>query len=244
VDAPDSFLPVTSRSTPKAVLLDVGGVFFVPLHDRVVGAFARAGFTAAVDVLDRAHYAGASSFPVEDELDWPTRWHAYLEAFITTCDAPDDMREEIHQHLDSEFADAALWMRELPGARDGVRALAETGVRLGVVSNADGLIGQRLTEAGILQVGPGIGTAVECIIDSGAVGVMKPDPRIFHLALDAMGVAADDAWYVGDMPGIDVVGARRAGLHPIVMDPYELHLDADYERVGSLQELADRIAAG
>jgi len=154
------------------------------------------------------------------------------------------MREEIHQHLDSEFADAALWMRELPGSRDGLRALAETGVRLGIVSNADGLIGQRLTEAGILQVGPGIGTEVECVIDSGAVGVMKPDPRIFHLALDAMGVAADDAWYVGDMPGIDVVGARRAGLHPIVMDPFALHLDADYERVGSLQELSERIAAG
>jgi len=244
VEAPDSFLPVTTRRAPKAVLLDVGGVFFVPLHDRIVGAFARADFTVPVEVLDRAHYTGASSFPVEDELDWPTRWHAYLEAFITTCDAPDDMREEIHQHLDSEFADAALWMRELPGSRDGLRALAETGVRLGIVSNADGLIGQRLTEAGILQVGPGIGTEVECVIDSGAVGVMKPDPRIFHLALDAMGVAADDAWYVGDMPGIDVVGARRAGLHPIVMDPYALHLDADYERVGSLQELSERIAAG
>jgi putative hydrolase of the HAD superfamily len=135
-------------------------------------------------------------------------------------------------------------MRELPGARDGLRALSETGVRLGIVSNADGLIGQRLTEAGILQVGPGIGTEVETIIDSGAVGVMKPDPRIFHLALDAMGLDAQDTWYVGDMPGIDVVGARRAALRPIVMDPFDLHLDADYERVGSLGELAQRIAAG
>ncbi len=230
--------------TPKAVLLDVGGVFFVPSHDRVIGACARAGFTANVEDLDRAHYEGARSFPVEDELDWPTRWHGYLEAFITTCGAPDELREEIHQHLDSEFADAALWMRELPGARDGLRALSETGVRLGIVSNADGLIGQRLTEAGILQVGPGIGTEVETIIDSGAVGVMKPDPRIFHLALDAMGLDAQDTWYVGDMPGIDVVGARRAALRPIVMDPFDLHLDADYERVGSLGELAQRIAAG
>jgi putative hydrolase of the HAD superfamily len=231
-------------TAPKAVLLDVGGVFFAPLHDRIIGAFARAGFTAAVDDLDRAHYEGASSFPVEDELDWPTRWRAYLDAFITTCRAPEEMREEIHQHLDSEFADAALWMHELPGSRAGLRALADTGVRLGIISNADGLIGQRLAEAGILQVGPGVGVDVECVIDSGAVGIMKPDPRIFHLALDAMAITADDAWYVGDMPGIDVVGARRAGLHPVVMDPYELHLDADYDRVGSLEELAKRIAAG
>jgi FMN phosphatase YigB (HAD superfamily) len=231
-------------SAPKAVLLDVGGVFFVPEHDRIVGACARGGFTAAVEVLDRAHYEGARNFPVEEELDWPTRWRGYLDAFITTCGAPEELREDIHQHLDSEFADAGLWMRELPGSRDGLRALAETGVRLGIISNADGLIGQRLTEAGIVQVGPGIGTEVECIIDSGAVGIMKPDPRIFHLALEAMGLAPEDAWYVGDMPGIDVVGARRAHLTPVVMDPYDLHLDADYHRVGSLEELAQRIAAG
>ena len=96
-----------------------------------------------------------------------------------------------------------------PGSRAGLRALADTGVRLGIISNADGLIGQRLAELEILQVGPGVGVAMECVIDSGAVGVAKPDPRIFQIALDAMGIDAADAWYVGDMPGIDVVGAAR-----------------------------------
>jgi putative hydrolase of the HAD superfamily len=129
-------------------------------------------------------------------------------------------------------------LREFPESRDGLRELAETGVRLGIISNAEGLIGGRLAEAEILQVGPGLGVDVECVIDSGAVGVMKPDPRIFRLALDAMGITAADAWYVGDMPGIDVIGARAAGLHPVLMDPYELHLDADYDRIGSLSELA------
>ena len=111
-------------------------------------------------------------------------------------------------------------------------------MRLGIVSNADGLIGQRLAERELLQVGPGIGVEVDCVIDSGAVGIMKPDPRIFHLALEAMDIAAEDAWYVGDMPGIDVVGARAAGLRPFVMDPHGLHHDADYDRVESLAELA------
>jgi putative hydrolase of the HAD superfamily len=222
------------------VLLDVGGVFFVPDHDRILRAFASAGLTPPAGILDRAHYSGARTFPSDGgpQLDWPTRWRAYLDGYITECGTPDDLREEVHQHLDSEFADAALWLRELPGARDGLRALADTGVRVGIISNADGLIGQRLAEAEILQVGPGLGVPVECVIDSGSVGVMKPDPRIFHLALDAMGITAADAWYVGDMPGIDVVGARAAGLHPVLMDPYELHLGADYDRVGSLTELA------
>ena len=88
---------------------------------------------------------------------------------------------------------------------------------------------------------PGAGVEVECIIDSGVVGVAKPDPRIFHIALDAMGVAATDAWYVGDMPAFDVTGARNAGLRPFLMDPDQLHLDADYDRVGSLAELASLV---
>jgi putative hydrolase of the HAD superfamily len=230
---------------PEAVLLDVGGIFLVPEHDRIMGAFTRGGFTPSVD-LDRAHYAGAVAFPVstDDELDWATRWRAYLDGYMTECATPDELREEVHEHLDSEFADAALWVQELPGARAGLRALADAGVRLGIISNADGMIGQRLADLEILQVGPGIGVAVECVIDSGAVGVMKPDPRIFHLALDAMGLAPTDAWYVGDMPGIDIVGARAAGLHPVLMDPYQFHLEADYSRVGSLKELAAIVDAG
>ena len=45
---------------PKAVLLDVGGIFHLPDHDRIVGAFERASVTVSPDVLDRAHYAGAA----------------------------------------------------------------------------------------------------------------------------------------------------------------------------------------
>jgi putative hydrolase of the HAD superfamily len=228
--------------TPKAVLLDVGGVFLVPTDERIRGAFARAGVTPDIDTLARAHYTGCRAFPMADELDWAPAWRMYLDGYITACNIADDMREEVHQHLDSEFADAALWLQELPGARDGLHALKATGVRVGIISNADGLIGSRLAEMGILQVGPGVGIDVECVIDSGAVGVMKPDPRIFHLALDAMGLEPADAWYVGDVPGIDVVGARKAGLHPVLMDPFELHLAADYDRTGSLIELAERIA--
>ena len=45
------------------------------------------------------------------------------------------------------------------------------------------------------------------------------------------------------MPAFDVVGARNAGLRPFLMDPYQLHLDADYDRVGSLSELATLVRA-
>lgn len=230
---------------PLAVLLDVGGVFLLPDHQRIVGAFGRAEHPVAADTLDDAHYAAAVRFgtDLDAEADWAGCWTAYLEGYAEFCGVPPDLREQVHLHLDSEFADAALWYREAPGCRDGLAELASTGVRLGIVSNADGMIGERLREREILQVGPGLGVAVECVIDSGAVGVMKPDPRIFRLALDAMGVDAADAWYVGDTPGIDVVGARRAALRPFLVDPLGLHHQADYERVSSLSELARVVVA-
>lgn len=230
-------------SRPRAVLFDSGGIFLLPQHDRIIGAFVRAEVDVAAVRLDDAHYRAAASFStdVDVDADWAGSWRAYLEAYIAACGVGDADREEVHRHLDSEFADAALWLSVAPGCREGLRAIVETGVDLGVVSNADGVMGARLRELEILQVGPGIGVEVGCVIDSGAVGVMKPDPRIFEIALDALAVDADDAWYIGDMPAFDVVGARRAGLRPFVMDPLGLHLDADYDRVASLTELAERI---
>src|SRR6516165_7505659 len=78
------------------------------------------------------------------EADWAGSWKAYLEGYADFCGVPSDRLEEVHRHLDSEFADAARWYREAPGCREGLAALAATGVRLGIVSNADGMIGERL----------------------------------------------------------------------------------------------------
>ena len=230
---------------PKAVLLDAGGIFFLPEHGRILGALERGGCPRPAELLDRAHYAAASTFHpgLDVEGDWAGCWYEYLRVYVAACEVPEPDRDEVHRHLDSEFADAALWLRVIDGCREGLRELADTGVRLGVVSNADGLMAQRLREREVLQVGPGLGVEVDCVIDSGDVGVMKPDPRIFRMALEAMGIAPEDAWYVGDMPAIDVVGARRAGLRPFIMDPFGQHPDGDYDRVASLSELAGRVRA-
>jgi FMN phosphatase YigB (HAD superfamily) len=231
--------------TPTAVLLDAGGIFLLPQAGRIVDAFRRAEVAVPSERLHDAHYRAAATFgtTLDVEQDWVGSWQAYLGAYVQACTGGVEDPDEVHRHLDSEFADAALWLDVIPGAAEGLRALAETGVVLGVVSNADGLMGQRLRDLEILQVGPGLGVEVGCVIDSGAVGVMKPDPRIFELALTALDVDAADAWYVGDMPAFDVVGARRAGLRPFLMDPLGLHLEADYDRIASLAELASLVAA-
>lgn len=227
------------------MLLDAGGVFVLPDPERILGAFTRAECSVRPDVLADAHYRAAARFGthLDVEAHWADAWLGYLQTYIDECEVPPDRRKEAHRHIDSEFADAALWVDPVPGSREGLQALADTGVRLGIVSNADGMMGQRLAQLEVCQVGPGIGVDIECVVDSGNVGVMKPDPRIFHAAVDLLGLDADQVWYVGDMPAIDVVGARRAGIRPFLMDPLGLHLEATYDRTPSLTALADTIAA-
>ena len=225
---------------PVAVLLDAGGVFVLPDPDRILGAFTRAECSVPREVLADAHYRAAARFGIHLDVEacWTEAWLEYLQTYVDECGVPQDRRDEAHLHLDSEFADAALWVEPVPGSREGLQALADAGVRLGIISNADGMMGPRLAQLELCQVGPGTGVDVECVVDSGNVGVMKPDPRIFQAAIDLLGLEPDQVWYVGDMPAIDVVGARRAGIRPYLMDPLGLHLDASYERISSLAALA------
>jgi len=109
-------------------------------------------------------------------------------------------------------APAGLFDRAFPEAQATIRRVKAAGLVVGVVSNSNGNAHALLKQAGI-------GADLDFVIDSGVVGVEKPDPRIFELALRQAGVAAHEAAYVGDLYSIDVLGSRAAGLHPILLDP-------------------------
>jgi putative hydrolase of the HAD superfamily len=69
------------------------------------------------------------------------------------------------------------------------------------------------------------------IVDSSVVGVEKPDPRIFTIALERLAEEPERAAYVGDFPDVDVVGARAAGLVAILLDPFGLEKTNGADRV-------------
>ena len=85
---------------------------------------------------------------------------------------------------------------------EALARLRAAGIRLGIVSNSDGRVEQALEAAGLRDY-------FDVVVDSALVGVEKPDPAIFRAALDALGVAAGEALYVGDLYEVDVLGARR-----------------------------------
>ena len=109
---------------------------------------------------------------------------------------------------------------------------------LGVISNASGQIEAVLRRSAVCQVGAGDGVPVRCVIDSHVVGVAKPNPAIFdHAAEHFPGATRRRVAYVGDSVTMDVGGATAAGLHPILLDPYDDHADAPFERIHTLADL-------
>src|SRR5918996_5509675 len=227
----------------EAVLIDVGGVLILPDHDRIAAALERADVHVDRALLDRAHYAGVAALDEFAEGDREI-WVRYNRAYARACNTPEDALDDAVEHLLSEFATGAGWSRIVPGSVDALRGIAALDVKLAIVSNAGGDTEPRLREFGICQVGPGPAVEVAAILDSTVVGVAKPDPRIFELALEALDVPAERAIHVGDTPGADVDGARAAGVHPVLVDPFDLHTDLDVERVTSLADVVGLVRSG
>ena len=112
-----------------------------------------------------------------------------------------------------------------------VRALKERGLPVGLVTNLREDINAHCRRLGLEPY-------LKFALTSEMVGFPKPDPRIFQAALDKISVKADEAIFVGDQYRIDVAGARNAGIHPILIDRYDLYPDVtDCPRIRTLLEV-------
>ena len=85
--------------------------------------------------------------------------------------------------------------------------------RMALITNFDHPphVHSRLAELGLRQY-------FDAVVVSGEVGTKKPDPGIFTLALDKIGMAAEDVAFIGDSIEDDIVGAKAIGMTPILID--------------------------
>jgi putative hydrolase of the HAD superfamily len=202
-------------------LLDAGGVLLFPQPDEMAEPLRTAGLSLDLAAFERAHYRAMSMLdvpgsPTPGRDNW---WASYLTDYITECGVAATRVEE----LAAEIAGMPSlgWTHVGPGVAAGLRGLAALGVPLGIVSNSDGSVEAELRRLGVCQVGDGDGVRVGVVVDSEVVGVAKPDPEIFRIALDALGVpASGSVLHVGDSLRYDVTGALAAGLRPVHLDPY------------------------
>ncbi len=216
------------RPAVRAVIFDAGNTLIRQDYGAVADYLAARGHRVTADRVEEAEQRARF------RLDRSFTNGASTESAETTLRYMRDMLAELRIAGDEEAAaivrwrggfnpPLGVWNRADPAAEPALLAVARAGLIAGVVSNSNGSIGAVLESTGLAR-------HLAFVIDSSVVGVEKPHPRIFELALAAAGVPADEAVYVGDLYSVDVLGARAAGLRAVLLDPRGLWGAADCPR--------------
>ncbi len=111
-----------------------------------------------------------------------------------------------------------------------LKSLKEKGYMLAVVSNRQEKFTDLLDELEIQDY-------LDLTLAAGEVGWWKPDPRLLLYAVDKLGVQAASSVYVGDNYYADVVGARAAGLNPVLVDPFAIYDNPDCPVITKIGEV-------
>jgi HAD superfamily hydrolase (TIGR01509 family) len=204
----------------RAIFFDAGNTLVRIDYAAIAAALAVRGVTTTAEALMRAEWRArvrldADTFATGEVASTETRTtHSRYLAYVlegigvgdpALVDAMDAWRRAHNQPL-------GLWTTPEPDAVPALTLARTHGLRTGVISNSNGTIKRILADLGLLPL-------VDFVLDSQEEGVEKPAPAIFERALARSRVAASEAAYVGDLYSIDVLGARRAGLSAVLLDP-------------------------
>ncbi len=227
-----------TRRPVTAVLLDAGGVLLDLDYGFLAALLRERGVEAPLESLSRAESNARTAIDrrVREGGRTSAAWRDYFRILLAQVGTAAGEVEGVIDVLWDAHQRSGLWTRAIEGAPATVRALHGKGYRLGVVSNAEGRVARDLDNAGYAAL-------FETVVDSHLVGVEKPDPAIFRIAIERMGLDPETTVFVGDVPAVDVAGARAAGLAPILLDRHDLYCDLDVPRLTSITELPAYLSA-
>jgi HAD superfamily hydrolase (TIGR01549 family) len=221
------------------LFLDAGGVICHPSWARVSAALAAEGVDAPADRLHTAEAFAKRDIDmaivIGHTTDQSRGWlyfNKVLEhASIRLSAATDRALAGLREYHRAEN----LWEFVPEDVLPALAAFRARGLTLVVVSNANGRLRHLFDRLGLTD-------AFDVILDSDEWGVEKPDPRLFHIALEQAKADPRRTVHVGDLFHVDVAGARAAGLREgILLDAAGLYPDVDCRRVRSLMELLDLV---
>jgi putative hydrolase of the HAD superfamily len=224
----------------RAVFFDAGNTLIFPRLDEAAARLTAEGYPSTVEDFHAAERFGKARL---DEWLWPQirqgqvprqvdpyYWGEYLGALATRVKAPESRRGELMRSMVDFFKNIAVWSRVLDDTPGCLEELRQRGYYLGVISNSIGTMEEQLARVGLAK-------HFDSIIDSAIVGVEKPHPEIFGIALTRAGIQASEAVFVGDTYATDVGGAQLAGLTGVLMDRVGAYPKADCPRIENLRGL-------
>jgi putative hydrolase of the HAD superfamily len=195
-----------------AVLFDWGDTLmqWAPEPDLLeaghAAGFAAIGREPVPALTERFRTAYLSTFfepGIIEEIEYPAKVRQLLGEFeLAVTD------DELERFLEAEHTAWGPARKLATTSHALLEAVRERGLKLGLVSNAfdpPDLLHRDLAELGITE-------RLDVALFSSEVGRRKPDPEIFQRALDALGVGASEALFVGDTLASDIAGAAALGM--------------------------------
>ena len=219
-----------------AILFDAGGTLVFLDYFFLARALRRNGIAVSSRDVRRAEYAAKAEIDrrllgsVTDTDE--TRRRPYFTALLDHLGVEAKQAQQLIADFDAVHKQNNLWHRMMPSTPAILQQLRTRGFTLGVISNSDGRINAILQHCGIAPF-------FDIIIDSHEIGVEKPDSQIFAITLQKLKVQPQQALYVGDIYGVDVVGSERAGLQAVLLDTLGLYEGVECRKVRHLRELVE-----
>jgi putative hydrolase of the HAD superfamily len=236
---------VSARPALDAVVFDAGGTLIRLDFEWMAEDLATHRFATSAEALRVAEVQGrraydASSRPADPSAPAASRVRgdvrAYFRGTLEAAGVPEGMvAPAVERFLERERT-RGLWCRPMEGAREALEGVRALGLRAAVVSNSDGRAEVHLANADMLR-------GIEFVVDSHLVGIEKPDPAIFAVALARLGTAPDRTLFVGDLRSVDEAGAGAAGMRFVLLDPSGDYAAAGSPRVAGMYALAAWVEA-
>ena len=232
-----------TRSRPlRALFFDAGNTLLQMNYAAIADELRRHGIGVTPEAIARSEYRARVRLDPHLAPGASTEGRSvvgqYLRYILEGLGVSDEATiQAVTQWRRSYNRPVGIWNLPHPQAEAALRRAREAGLSVGVISNSNGSVRSILEETGLAA-------HLDFILDSAVVGVEKPDPRIFLMALGEVRVEPEEAAYIGDLYSVDIVGARAAGLGGILLDPGGVWGERDCPLAQSLGEAVELALGG
>lgn len=225
----------------KAVFFDAGNTLLLPhpsVEEVCAEVLAAHGYRAELEAIRRGlekadryyeerYWADDTFWASEEEA--AAMWSEMYALVMREVGVEPSL--DLGRELYDEFGKGDRWAL-YPDVLPTVERLHQMGIRMGIISNWDVRLPGLCHHLGLSRY-------LEFVISSANLGRIKPEASIFRAALDRVGVEPVEAVHVGDHYYADVLGARAAGIHAVLLDRAGRAGNPDCPVIGSLEELPE-----
>lgn len=226
----------------KALFFDVGKTLLKPhpsVEEVCAEVLAEYGYSVSpgelLPALVKADKAYEEQYWKDDrfwlkEVDAAKFWAGLYKIMLTEVGI-DGEADAIAENIYNTFGKGRRW-RPFDDVVPAFEIMVTKGYQLGLISNWDSRLSSLMVETGLSRY-------LDFVISSASVGFLKPQPRIFELALERAGVTAAEAVHVGDHYYADIMGARSVDITPVLIDRHGQTEKADCLLISDLLELVE-----